>query len=70
MKKAHAGNSMGLSYLAEGQRFELWDSRPSTVFKTVALNHSAILPMGANTSDTVMKCLPFLSKKTQKNLFA
>ncbi len=30
--------------LAEAVRFELTDSCPSTVFKTVALNHSATLP--------------------------
>jgi hypothetical protein len=49
--------------LAEGQRFELWELLHSTVFKTVALNHSAILPMGADISDTVMKCLSFSCKK-------
>ncbi len=46
-------------YLAEGQRFELWELLHSTVFKTVALNHSAILPMGADINGTVMKCLSF-----------
>ena len=30
--------------MAEAVRFELTDSCPSTVFKTVALNHSATLP--------------------------
>lgn len=30
--------------VAETQRFELWDSCPSAVFKTAALNHSATFP--------------------------
>lgn len=34
-----------LFHMAEGVGFEPTDSRPSTVFKTVALNHSATLPV-------------------------
>lgn len=30
--------------MAEAQRFELWDLLQSAVFKTAALNHSAISP--------------------------
>ena len=34
----------GRSFLADGERFELPEGRPSTVFKTAALNHSATHP--------------------------
>ena len=36
-------------YMAEGQGFEPWVGyKPTPVFKTGALNHSATLPCGAN----------------------
>lgn len=43
-EKQKARISAGFFNMAEEQRFELWDGFPSTVFKTVALSHSATPP--------------------------
>jgi hypothetical protein len=43
-EKQKARIAAGFFNMAEEQRFELWDGFPSTVFKTVALSHSAIPP--------------------------
>ena len=41
--------SSAFLYMAEGQGFEPWVGyKPTPVFKTGALNHSATLPCGAN----------------------
>lgn len=42
--------------MAERQRFELWVGyKPTTVFKTAALNHSAISPRSVYINPTTLK---------------
>jgi hypothetical protein len=43
--------------MAERQRFELWVGyKPTTVFKTAALNHSAISPRADYNNPSVFYC--------------
>jgi hypothetical protein len=45
--------------MAERQRFELWVGyKPTTVFKTAALNHSAISPLAEYNNRSVFYCKP------------
>ncbi len=55
-EKGRTVKQCGLLNLAEGQRFELWELLHSTVFKTVALNHSAILPMAEDINRLRAPC--------------
>ncbi len=42
--------------MAERQRFELWVGyKPTTVFKTAALNHSAISPRSEYNNRSILK---------------